>query len=243
MTIADKKEKKTIGILGGMGPEATVRLFDLIVQQTRAEKDSDHIPVIIMNCPEIPDRTAAITGRGESPLPHLIQAAKILERAGADFIAMPCVTAHHYYGDITQEIHIPFIHMIQETAHYIIKEMPEWKCLGLLATSGTLETGLFQRALGNKKFQIFTPDSAQQRQVMEAIYGKQGIKAGFKDKPREILSLVAVQLKQSGARALIAGCTEIALVIEELGSDLPVINPLRILASVAIQAVGCQKVI
>ncbi|MCK4835869.1 MAG: aspartate/glutamate racemase family protein, partial [Candidatus Aminicenantes bacterium] len=95
--------KKIIGILGGMGPEATVHLCDLIVKKTRAEKDKDHIPMIIMNNPEIPDRTAAIIGEGDSPLPDLIKTAQSLEKAGAHFLVMPCVTAHHFYPDMIKK--------------------------------------------------------------------------------------------------------------------------------------------
>lgn len=221
-----------------MGPEATARLFDLILRKTQAEKDSDHIPVIILNQPRIPDRTAAILGKGESPLPHLIQAAKILEEAGAGFIVMPCVTAHHYYREISKHVGIPFIHMVRETVHHIMKKIPEPGCLGLLATSGTLETGLFQRALEEKKYQVLTPDSGQQREVMAAIYGEQGIKAGFKDRPRELLNWAGDRLKQRGAGALIAGCTEIALVADDLDIGLPVVNPLDILASAGIKMAG-----
>ena len=89
--------KKTIGILGGMGPEATVNLFNLIVSLTKAEKDNEHIPIIIINNPKIPDRTDAIINDRESPLPSLIKAAQKLEKVGADFIVMPCITAHYYY--------------------------------------------------------------------------------------------------------------------------------------------------
>jgi len=234
-------EKKTIGILGGMGPEATVHLFDLIVKKPRAKKDGDHITMIILNNPEIPDRTAAIIGTGESPLPLLIKTAQDLERAGAHFLVMPCVTAHHYYPEIIKKINIPFIHMIRETLNHITTNLPELSKFGLLATTGTLEIQLFQQELENKKPQILIPDSEQQKKVMHAIYGKNGIKAGFKDSPREILSLVSRQLEKKGAQAIIAGCTEVALVIEEIGINLQKINPLQILASASIKMAGYQE--
>jgi aspartate racemase len=241
MPVSNLKQKKTIGILGGMGPEATVHLFELIVKKTRAEKDSAHIPIIIYNNPGIPDRTAAIIGEGESPLPYLINTAKILEQAGADFIAMPCVTAHHYYPEIQKNINIRFIHMIWETVDYITSGLTELKRFGLLATSGTLETGLFQTEMEKKKIRVITPAPGEQKQVMEAIYGPQGIKAGFKDEPRKKLSIIANHLKEKGAAAIIAGCTEIALVIEKIDTDIPTINPLDILASVCIRTAGYQE--
>jgi aspartate racemase len=241
MPVSGLYQKKTIGILGGMGPEATVHLFELIVKKTKAEKDSAHIPIIIYNNPEIPDRTSAIIGRGESPLPYLVDSAKILEQAGADFIAMPCVTAHHFYQDIQNNINIPFIHMIRETVYHIISGLTDLKKSGLLATSGTLETGLFQTEMKKNNIRLIIPAPEEQKQVMEAIYGPQGIKAGFKDEPRKKLSVIANHLKPKGAEAIIAGCTEIALVTDEIDIDIPIINPLDILASACIRIAGYQE--
>ena len=241
MTIREQSSKKTIGILGGMGPEATVQLFDLIVQKTRAKKDGDHIPIIIINNPEIPDRTAAITGDGKSPLPYLIKTAKNLERAGADFLVMPCITAHHYYSDITNKIDIPLIHMIRETINHIMIKLPGISRFGLLATTGTLKIQLFQQELEKIKSRVLIPDSEQQEKVMEAIYGITGIKAGYKDFPRKMLTYTTEKLREEGAQAIIAGCTEIALVVEEITFDLPIINPLHILASTSIKMAGYQE--
>lgn len=224
-----------------MGPEATAYFFDLIVKKTRAKKDGDHIPIIIMNNPEIPDRTAAIIGDGESPLPHLIKTAKKLEKAGAHFLVIPCITAHHYYPEITKKIDIPLIHMIRETINHIMIRLPGISRFGLLATTGTLKIQLFQQELEKIKSRIITPDSEQQNKVMEAIYGITGIKAGYKDFPREILTYTTNQLQKEGAQAIIAGCTEIALVAEEITFDLPVINPLKILASASIKMAGYQE--
>jgi aspartate racemase len=224
-----------------MGPEATVHLFDLIVKKTRAKKDGDHIPIIIMNNPEIPDRTAAITGDGKSPLPHLIQTSKNLERAGADFLVMPCITAHHYYQDIVNKINIPLIHMIRETINHIMIKLPGINRFGLLATTGTMKIRLFQEELEKIKSRVITPDSEQQKKVMEAIYGITGIKAGYKDFPRKTLTKTTDLLRNEGAQAIIAGCTEIALVAEEIIFDLPVINPLHILASASIKMAGYQE--
>jgi aspartate racemase len=233
--------KKTIGILGGMGPEATVYLFDLIVKKTRADKDGDHIPMIIMNNPEIPDRTAAIIGEGDSPLPLLNKTARDLEMAGADFLVMPCVTAHFYYPDIEKKISIPFIHMIRETVNHLVETLPELKIFGLLATTGTLQTRLFQQGLQKVKKEVIIPDPEKQKRVMEAIYGKEGIKAGFKESPGKILSQMAAHLEKNGAQAIIAGCTEIGLVIEHLDIDPPKIKPLHILASASIKMAGYQE--
>ena len=107
--------EKIIGILGGMGPEATIDLFTKIVKSTKAKKDQDHLRILIDNNPKIPDRTLAIQKKGPSPLPRLIQSAKTLEKAGADFIIIPCVTAHYYVDRLQKRVNIPILHIAEET--------------------------------------------------------------------------------------------------------------------------------
>lgn len=232
--------KKTIGILGGMGPEATVRLFRLIVEGTKAENDQEHIPIIIYNNPKIPDRTGAITGQNESPLPALIEGSKFLEKAGADFIVMPCHTAHHYFDEIIKEIGIPFLHLQRETVKFVEKEFPVIKHVGLVATTGTVKTGLFPSvfAEGSKGIQIMEASPRSQELVMEAIYGEHGIKAGHKEEPRHLLLGVIREYKVRKAEAIIAGCTEVSLALQKEEMGLPVIEPLRIMAQKAIQEAG-----
>lgn len=231
---------QTIGILGGMGPEATVHMFNLIVKFTLAEKDQDHIPIIVYNNPEIPDRTAAILHGGPSPLPALVQGAKLLEKAGADLIVMACHTAHYFYYDIIRHIQIPFLHLQRETLHWVEQRSGNIKRFGLLATSATIETKLFQDIFSESKkgFEIIVPGSEDLETVMSVLYGEKGIKRGFKDEPRELLLKVIGHLKEQGIDAIIAGCTEIPLVLKEIEMQLPVIDPLTITAKVAILKAG-----
>ncbi|MCK4836764.1 MAG: amino acid racemase, partial [Candidatus Aminicenantes bacterium] len=154
------------------------------------------------------------------------------------FLVMPCITAHYYYPEIIKHINIGFIHMIKEVANFIQTELPDIHNFGLLATTGTIKTELFQKEIANTNRHIIIPDPEQQKKVVDAVYRKKGIKAGFKEFPLEILSQIAQHLKKKGAQAIIAGCTEIALVIENLDIDLPTINPLHILASTSIQLAG-----
>ncbi|MCP5102102.1 MAG: aspartate/glutamate racemase family protein [bacterium] len=223
-----------------MGPEATVRLFDLIVQCTNAESDQAHIPIMIVNNPKVPDRTVHIVSGGPSPLPLLVEGAKKLEKAGADIIIMPCHTAHHYYSDIIPHIGIPFLHIQQETRHYVEWKYKELKRFGLLATTGTVNTGLFQNIFYEKELEVIEPGEEEQEIVMAAIYGEKGIKAGFKEEPRHLLMNVIRQLKEQKAEAIIAGCTEISLVLNPLEDLLPVIDPLQIIAQAAILKAGYQ---
>jgi len=231
---------QTIGILGGMGPEATVRMFNLIVKLTKAEKDQDHIPIIIFNNPQIPDRTAAIIDEGPSPLPMLIEGAKKLETAGANFIIMPCHTAHYHYDEIIRHISIPFLHLQEETRHYVEWRYRDLTRFGLLASTGTVETDLFQTIFHQKELEIIVPEEKEQDMVMTAVYGERGIKRGFKKEPRQLLMHVINQLKEQKVEAVIAGCTEVSLVLDVQELQLPVIDPLKITAAAAILKAGYE---
>lgn len=231
--------KKKIGILGGMGPEATGYLFDLITRYTAAGKDSDHFPVVIYSNPQIPDRTEAIINNGPSPLPLLIAGAKFLENAGVDFIIMPCITAHYYYPEIVKHIKIPFLHMLGETAIYIEKEMPDVRKFGLLATTGTIETRIFQSELEKRKKETIIPDKKNQSKIMSAVYGGKGIKAGFTNQPNRILlGVVSHLVDEKGCQAVIAGCTEIPLALQPEHITTPLIDPLRIMARRSVEFAG-----
>ncbi|AGT34197.1 hypothetical protein OCC_13515 [Thermococcus litoralis DSM 5473] len=152
--------EKVIGILGGMGPLATVDLFKRIVLKTPAKKDQDHPRIIIYNNPKIPDRTAYILGKGENPLPELIDSAKKLEKWGADFIIMPCNTAHYFADEIQKAIKIPLINMIEETASYV--EALGVKRVGILATTGTIVSGIYQKALKKRGIEALIPSEKDQ---------------------------------------------------------------------------------
>ncbi|MCP4154353.1 MAG: amino acid racemase, partial [bacterium] len=144
------QNEKTIGILGGMGPEATVGMFDNIVAMTDAKTDQEHIPIIIFNNPKIPKRTEAILANGPSALPMLTESAKFLEKAGADFIIMPCNTSHYYYEKIIKHIGIPILHLIKETVAYSVEKHVNLKRVGLLASSGTITTALYESLFKEK---------------------------------------------------------------------------------------------
>lgn len=224
---------KTIGILGGMGPEATLHLFKLIIKETPAKKDQEHLKIIIYNNPKVPDRTEFILGKGESPLPYLIEGAKFLDNAGCDIILMPCNTAHYFYDQIVKVVRGKFLHLLNETAREIKDSGVE--DVGILATTGTLKTGLWQKALG-KGINIIYPDKKEQEKlVMEAIYGEEGIKAGLKRKAKRLLIEAGESLIEKGAKAIIAGCTEVSIVFEINPFPFPLFEPLKIIAKKAVK--------
>jgi aspartate racemase len=226
-------KEKIIGILGGMGPEATIDLFKKIIKLSSAKQDQDHLRMIIDNNPKIPDRTKAILYAGENPLPELIRTAQNLEKAGADFIIMPCNTAHYFYHKIQKKINIPIIHMIQETATYIHQSLPAVKKISLFATKGTYKTGLYQTFLDAINIETLLPTEAEQNQIMEIIYQ---VKAGNALRSlRKLMIKIAEAQIHKGAQGIIAGCTEIPLVLKNGDLKIPVIDPTLILAQKAME--------
>lgn len=236
-----KKNQKTIGILGGMGPEATARFFELIVKNTYVKKDQDHLKIIVLSFPQIPDRTRAILYGGENPGPYLIKALRVLEKAGAELVAIPCLTAHYYFPELRKKTRLKIISLLEETALHIKSNFPQVKKVGLLATEGTIATGIFQKALARKKIEVLIPPSAEQTKIMEAIYGEKGIKAGFRGRgPAGVLRMVADGLQKKGAEVIIAGCTEIPLALKQKNLELPLIDPLIVAARALIKKAGAQ---
>jgi aspartate racemase len=233
-------KEKVIGILGGMGPEATAELFCRIIKETPARRDQEHIRIIVDNNPKIPDRTAAILGEGESPLPEMIRTAKNLERVGVDFIVMPCVTAHYYYEDLQKSVKIPILNMVELTAQTLAKDFPAVKNAGFLGTTGTIKSKIFDKALSRVGVKVVYPSPRSQERVMEAIYSF--IKAGKIHDGRKIVLEEANRLIDLGADAIICGCTEISLVLKDGDIAKPVIDPLHILARSAVMfAIGKAK--
>ncbi|MEA2005264.1 MAG: amino acid racemase [Acidobacteriota bacterium] len=233
--------KKTIGILGGMGPEATVHMFELIIKNTKAEKDQDHIPVIIYSNPKIPPRTDAVFNKGPSPTPFLIEGAELLEKAGADFIIMPCITAHYFFHEVAAHVSIPFLNLLEESLLWIKRNIPGIKTAGIISSTGTLESRLFHNTLGNEGIEVINPNKNEQQKVMKAIFGEKGIKAGYTSgAPKEIIIQIAHSLIQRGAEAIIAGCTEVPLVLTSKDISVPLIEPMSIIARVSIKKAGYE---
>ncbi len=231
--------KKTIGILGGMGPEATAYFYELIIKHTKAEKDQEHIKVVIYSNPEIPPRTDAILKKGPSPTPLLVEGFRRLKDAGADFIVMSCVTAHHFVPEVREQVDVPFIHLLDEAVKWAQKEIPEIRKAGLVASTGTVTSRLFHDAFGRAGIEVIAPEEEEQAQVTEAIFGKQGIKAGFSSgSPKETIVNIAKVLVARGADAIIAGCTEVPLVLKDTDIPVPLIEPLRITAQACVLEAG-----
>ncbi|QUL99735.1 MAG: amino acid racemase [Candidatus Fermentithermobacillus carboniphilus] len=212
-----------------MGPEATCDLFLKIIKSTPARKDQDHIRVIIDSNPEIPDRTAYILGKGTDPRPYLIATAKNVEKAGASFIAIPCNTAHYFYDDIRSAVSIPVLHIMKEVARSVKGKV---KKAGLLASTGTVKTGLYERALNEVGIEMIVPEGRDQDKVMEAIYL---VKAGKLEEAKAIVLEQGKLLVSQGVEVVIAGCTEIPLILRDGDLPVAVIDATKILAEACVR--------
>jgi len=225
--------EKIIGILGGMGPEATIDLFYKIIKLTPVEKDQDHLRIIIDNNPKIPDRTAAILGKGEDPLPALQKTAKNLEKAGADFIIIPCNTAHYFLSSIQESVKIPILDMIKETAQETQKKVPHIKKVGLLATTAIYQSKLYHQAFKDFQIEVIIPNAQEQQEVMKVI---RNIKAGnLSEEVKKSILKIAQKLIKRGVKAVITGCTEIPLILKEGDVSVPIIEPTQIVARIAVK--------
>jgi len=219
-----------IGIIGGMGPEATAELFNKIIRNTKAQKDQDHFHVIIDSNAKIPDRTTAILYGGESPVPYIVASAQRLEQLGAQRGCIPCMTSHYFIEEIQSQVALPLINIFEEIKVYVDDNHNDCTKIGVLATTGTVSMGLFDRYLEGYEV-IYPSKHTQENYVMEAIYGEKGIKAGhITGEPIELLVTAVHQLMEAGAEVIIMGCTEIGLVLKQEVVKGTLIDPLAIAA-------------
>ena len=224
--------ERVIGILGGMGPQATVDFYREILTFTPGVKDQDHMQVLIYSNPKIPDRTAAILDGGADPLPDLIKSGRLLERAGAGILAIPCNTAHYFLPRLQPEIGIPILDMILETVLDLKSQAPQVGTVGLLAATGTVRSGIYHRRFHERGIKVIVPDDLDQPEVQEGI---RRIKAAAHNRETgETFHAIADKLMAAGAEAIILGCTEIPLAFNLKSVPYLCLNATRSLAQAAV---------
>jgi aspartate racemase len=234
-----RKKLRTIGVLGGMGPEAGAYFFERIIRATAAGHDQDHAPVIICSLPQVPDRTEAILHRGPSPVPALRRGLQALRAAGADFAVMSCISAHYFYPRLALRSPLPLLNLIDETLAALKALRPAPEAVGLIATTGTVRSGIVGDSFEPAGIKVLVPSARDQARIMTAIYGKTGVKAGFTEgAPRRIVLETARELVRRGARAVLAGCTEVPLVLRPSDLPVPLIDPMVIGARAAVKRAG-----
>lgn len=230
-------ERKTIGILGGMGPEATAHFFLRLTQKTPVHRDQDHPRVIVDSNPGIPDRTQAILHGGASPVEALVATGENLHRAGARIACIPCFTAHYYFDEVAARLPLPLVNIFEVLERHLDATFPQDAVIGILATTGTLRSGLFPRYLSDRIL-LYPEEAVQEAVVMEAIYHEtDGVKAGGDPaKARRLFRAGADHLFLRGADVVIYGCTEIGLVMAGETLEKPGIDPMELLIDALLDA-------
>ncbi len=221
-TTTGAPKRRVVGVLGGMGPAATLDFLQKIQAHTprptdRPMGDQDHLHVLVDLCPQVPDRTAAAQGRGPSPVPVLRSMAKGLVAQGADFLVVPCNSAHLFVEEAFSNIPVPLLHLVEQTCR-AVKDHPDApNAAGILATAGTIQGKLYHQHLENLGLQPIVPSPEQQKGVNQVIAQVKAQQHG----PGETQALQAIcqDLKTQGAQCIIAACTEIPLAISP--NDLP----------------------
>lgn len=216
---------------------ATAYFLQLLVQMSDARTDQEHMEVLLHSMPQIPDRTGYILDRSrENPLPAMTKVGQGLVRQGAEVIAIPCITAHFFQQQLEAKIGIPILNGIEETALFL-KEAGVCRA-GLMATDGTVQSGLFQKSLDASGISCVLPAQEGQRQVMHLIYND--VKAG---NPVEIPMFqdTARQLFQDGAQVILLGCTELSLIKRDYRLEPGFLDVMEVLARKAVCACGRLK--
>jgi len=227
MNLADRASSShpVIGILGGMGPRATVELMQRVIAATPAVDDGDHIHLLVDNNPKVPSRIAALLeGGGEDPLPELKRMAQNLQRAGATALAIACNTAHLYARQIESTVEIPLLDMIELSAERIAGMPRDNRRVGLLASTAVINTRLYETALAKQDLQVVHP--RRQDDLMEVI---RTIKAGSVEPVRDRFSAIAGELASTGVDTLLVACTELSIVCDAHQTGLAVVDSLDVL--------------
>lgn len=221
------RDAGVVGVLGGMGPLATVDFLRKVIEATPAEQDQDHVPVVTSSIPQVPDRTAAFQGRGESPLPALVASGQRLVRAGAGLIVIPCNTAHLWFEPLRSALGLPMLHLIDAALDEAVVQVGAGGRVGLLGTEATLKSGLYTgRARAGLHWMLPTD-----REIVRWITpGIEAVKAGDIAGAASLLVLAAQALAGRGAEAIVLGCTEIPLALDARNAPVPVVDATAALA-------------
>ena len=227
-------EEKIVGVLGGMGPEATADLMVRVLRATPAADDIDHIRMVIDNNPKVPSRIKAVVeGTGEDPAPVLAEMARKLANWGVDFLAIPCNTAHLYYDQIASAVDIPVLNMIDLTREAVIADNPGIRSVGLLASTAVLMTRLYAQRFAANGVDLMQPSAELQDRLMTAI---RQVKSGrYGQEVKEIVCSAADQLAGEGAEALIVACTELSVIADAVRANVKLYDSSQVLAETIVR--------
>lgn len=225
---------KKLGIIGGLGPMATTYFLYLLTQMSLAGSDQEHMEILMHSKPSIPDRTRYILGLSQdNPAVQMTEIGRELKGMGAELLAIPCITAHYFHEELEKGIGLTVLHAVRETAEYL-KQAGVDK-VGILATDGTVKSGLFDRVLNQYGIETINPGEESQQMVMDLIYRQ--IKSGEKGNIDEFIQ-VGEELYAAGAQVNLLGCTELSLLKRDYVLPAGYLDVLEVLARCAVQECG-----
>ena len=225
----------TIGVLGGMGPLATVDFMRKVIDLTPARRDQEHLPLIVYSVPQVPGRSACILEGAASPLPAMVRGIRTLAQAGAECIAIPCNTAHHWYDELARESRCPVLHIVDAACAAIERAGVGQGPVGLLATTGTIAAGIYQARLDRHGYDCVVLGAGDMEDLV--MGGIALVKAGELEDARALLETAAAKLGAQGVRAIVLGCTEIPIVFDGVSSSSlpPVVDATQALAEACVE--------
>lgn len=226
---------KTLGVIGGLGPLATAYFMELVTKMTDAREEQDHVRMILYSTPDIPDRTKYILGKSrDNPFFEILDVGNALINQGVDCIAIPCMTAHYFYDILTKRLPaVKIIHAVRETALELEKNGV--RKIGVMATDGTLRSGVFHKELKLHGMEVITPDESHQAGVMSLIYDD--VKAGRR-LDLGLFNNIADHLRSKGSEVIILGCTELSLIKRDYLIGPGYIDAMEVLAKQSILSCG-----
>lgn len=223
-----------LGVLGGLGPMATAYYLELVISMTDAKRDQEHPEIIVMNIPSIPDRTAFILGKSsENPVVPMVTLGRQMKKLGVSAIATPCITAHYFHEQLQDGIGLPVIHGIRCCANLL--HASGIHRVGLMATDGTVQSGIFQKEVEAAGMELVLPSSDGQNKVMSIIYDY--VKAGVTP-DMALFASVRDELKEKGVEVIVLGCTELSLLKKENDLGNGILDALEVLARESVLACG-----
>lgn len=233
--------QSSLGVIGGMGPKATAVFFDKVLENTAAERDQDHVDMVILNHATLPDRTEVILeGRDELFLEAVSRDLKLMELAGVSHIAIPCNTSHYFYDKMQEMTSVPIIHMVEETVKLVRARFGEGCKVGILATNGTIKSGIYEQVCNQYGLQLHTPDDRLQKQSMKIIYTN--VKSNMDFSPKELEELIAELVRDHGCRCVILACTELSCIKLGSAASEVSVDAMQVLVERAIELSGRETV-
>lgn len=226
-----RKPHKVLGVLGGMGPAATAEFLRLLAEMAGVARDQDHPKVLLFSNPQIPDRTAAITGGGEDPTPLILEGLRKLESWGAQLLAVPCNTAHVFIDRFREKLRVPLVHIVEETLSRARVQSPSgaW----LTATSGTAASGIYSREAKRQDFELLLPNEDVQKELQEIVTL---VKANRLDESGRAMADTVRRLRRERDLPVVAACTELPLAYQASG-----LEPSGMISSLGSLAEACLE--